>query len=604
MSSEPLPDNAEPTFRPSPQRLSVSDLLGRSLLRGFRGAGWINLVVILGVVAVFMGIIDVSRQWQAPLRDKVDIDLSLWALPKYTLFSFTRGMIAYALSLLFTIGYAYWAAYDRRAERFLIQALDALQSLPVMTFLPGLVLACVSFFPHSNVGLEIACILMIFTGQVWNMTFSFYYTLKAIPQDYRDVGRLTGMTRKQFLFGVELPMGASGLVFNSMISMAGGWFFLMTTEAFTLGDHDFRLPGIGSYMSVAQGEGDIVAQIAGGLAMVFIIVVLDQLLWYPLVVLSQRFKMEETQSGPVERSWFLEWIMKSTLINGFLEFIQKPKIFRFDLSAAAVLPASVLPGRDDGKDGAPEWVGQGIYFLAVGALVVLAGCGVWQVILLLKAVPFGEWLKIFGVTTLTGLRVFATIILGTLWTVPVGIWIGKSQKWRGRLQPIIQIIASFPAPMLFVYLLTLVLFVHGTLEWGAIVLMLAGAQWYILFNIISGASVIPAELDEYSRMAGLSGWVKWTRFYLPAIFPSLVTGWVTAEGGAWNASIVSEYVEKSGHAYTATGVGAYINTAMTSEHFGNLAAASLVMIAGFVLIRRVLWKPLQRLSQDRFRILN
>src|SRR5581483_6452793 len=291
-----------PLFRLVPVRLA--DCIKGCMLSFSprKSALWIDALVLLALVALVFGAAEVTAQWRHPLRQTVDIDLSPAALPKYALFSLARGWIAYFFSLLFTLLVASWAFYDARARRFVLPALDVLQSIPVLGFLPGLVLALVSLFPRSNVGLELACVLMIFTGQVWNMVFSYYDSLRGTPADFRLLGRLYNFSWWHRFWKVELPFGAQGLLYNSMVSMAGGWFFLSVTEAFQLGSQDFRVPGIGSYMSVAIERGDVRAQIFGVAAMGVVIVVVDRLVWWPLVLWSRKFKLDDFGTGQREKS--------------------------------------------------------------------------------------------------------------------------------------------------------------------------------------------------------------------------------------------------------------------------------------------------------------
>ena len=579
----------------APARLSVSDIFGLSVFRGFRGSGWINLMVLLGIGAVFFWITDVAHQWEAPLRPVVDIQLDLAHLPQYTLFTLSRGLVAYLFSLLFTLVYAYWAAYDARAEKVLIPALDILQSIPVLSFLPGFELAMVGLFPHSNFGVELACVLAIFTGQVWNMTFSLYYSLKSVPEDYRAVSRLTGMSRWHFLRRVELPLAANGLVFNSMMSMAGGWFFLTVAESFTLRDKDFRVPGLGSYMSVAQEQHNVPAQLYAVVAMVLMIVFLDQFLWRPLVVWTQRFKMEDIQSGPVDRSWFLDLFLKSSLVHRLLHFLQQPRVLRRARRSA--------PPVADGAARKTGPVARVAYWVIIGGLLFTAAWGAYKILMLLHEVSLDSWETIVWRTFLTFLRVMATLFLATLWTVPVGVLIGSNARLQRLLQPVIQVTASFPAPMLYAIILAGIFAVGGSLQWGAVILMLMGTQWYILFNVISGAAAIPADLRACSDIFALQDRQRWLKFYLPAIFPSLVTGWITAAGGAWNASIVAEYIDTAKPPIVATGLGSLISEASSQANYPVLAAATLVMAGVVVGINRLVWKPLQRLAEDRYRLI-
>src|SRR5262250_522930 len=285
-----------------------------AMTRSTPAAWWVDGLIVAGLSALIAGIVALARRWTAPMMPAVDIDLSLWVLPKYTLLSLSRGVAAYVLSLAFTLIYGSVAAHHRTAERVMIPVLDILQGIPVLGFLPGLVLGMVALFPHSNVGLELACVLMIFTGQVWNMTFSFYGSLHAIPAELRDAARVYRFDWWKRFRTLEVPSAMIGLVWNSMMSMAGGWFFLTVNEAFTLGDHDFRLPGVGSYMSVAIDHWDITAMLAATVAMVVMIVGVDQLVWRPALAWAQKFKLEESEASEMATSWVLDFLRRSRAI--------------------------------------------------------------------------------------------------------------------------------------------------------------------------------------------------------------------------------------------------------------------------------------------------
>ena len=561
------------------------------------GSVWSDAAVLVTAAAVVFGGAEVAAQWHQPLRTAVEIDLSPWALPKYALFSLARGWIAYFFSLLFTLLIASWAYYDERARRYVLPALDVLQSVPVLGFLPGLVLALVGLFPHSNTGLELACVLMIFTGQVWNMTFSYYDSLRGVPADFRVLGRLYAFKWYHRFFKIELPSGAQGLLYNSMVSMAGGWFFLSITEAFKLGDQDFRVPGIGSYMSVATKQGDLRAQILGVVTMGVVIVAVDRLVWWPLVLWSRKFKLDDF-GATSETSAVQRWLDRSRAAQAFSQFFQRqfvrlmPPPAPLLATAAAAAPAQ------------PRRAGRVFYHVILALLAAGAAWGVVRFAVLLAHVTMTDWLEILRDTGWSFLRVLTAVTLGTLWTVPVGVWIGLNPKLSSRLQPFVQFAASFPAPMLYPWILFLVLGMGGSLEWGAVPLIMLGTQWYILFNVAGAAAAVPADIVSCAALLRLSRWRWWRQFILPAIFPGLVTGWITAAGGAWNATIVSEFVEVGGKIQEATGLGAYISRATDAGHFPQLAAAVLTMAVVVVGINRALWKPLQTLANDRCRFGN
>jgi NitT/TauT family transport system permease protein len=551
---------------------------------------WVDAILLLGVAALVAGVIGLARRWEAPLRPTVNINLSPWALPKYTTLSLARGAVAYLLSLGFTLVYGTVAAHSRRAERVMIPLIDILQGIPVLGFLPGLVLGLVALFPHSNVGLELASVLMIFTGQVWNMTFSFYGSLRGIPEDFRDVARINGFGWWTTFRLLELPAATIGLIWNSMMSMAGGWFFLTVTEAFTLGDRDFRLPGIGAYMAVAIDRGDRRAMACAVVAMVVMIVLVDQLVWRPAMVWAQKFKVEETASE-APRSRLLDFLRRSRLLTWLGR--------RSERDAVPVRGGAAV-ARDADAAARRALIASGIGWLVAIACLLLAVWGGVHLVLMVAEVEAGEWLRLAGALALTSLRTAACLLLAALWAVPAGVWIGLSPRRTRALQPLVQVAAAFPAPMLYP-IVTMALLAAGVpFAWGCVALMLLGAQWYVLFNVLAGASALPQDLREAADTYGLGGWSRWRTLYLPAIFPHLVTGLVTAAGGAWNASIVAEYVRFGGRTLVAPGLGSLITRASEAANFPLLAAGVLTMSFALVTLNRTVWRRLYRLADERF----
>ncbi len=555
-----------------------------------RRGSWVDVLVVLFVGFLLYGLVSVAAEWRAPLKSVVEIDLGIAALPRYTFFSLCRGLAAFALSFFFTLVYGYVAARVKHADKVMLPLLDILQSIPVLGFMPGVVLALAALFPTSNVGLELAAVVMIFTGQVWNMTFSFYHSLRAVPPDLLDAGRIYrfGWWRRFRL--IELPYATVGLVWNGMMSMAGGWFFLTVNEAFRLGDRDFRLPGVGAYMSVAIDRGDGRAMIAAMVAMTAMIVVVDQFLWRPLVAWSERYKYEDVGATTVARSWVLSLLRRSRLYA----WIGQLRATRRDARPAKTREA----GPPDAADiqTVATFVGFGIALAAgvgsIWASLKLAG--------LLAHLTGSAWVAIARATGLTLVRTTAAVALGTLWTVPAGIYIGMNPRASRILQPIVQIAASFPAPMLFPLVLLLLDKLHVPLGVGSVALMMLGTQWYILFNVIAGAMSIPHDLVEAADVYRFDPWQKWRRLLLPGVFPHLVTGWVTAAGGAWNASIVSEYVHAAGAVHTTDGLGSLISRAADAGDIPLLAAGVLTMAAVVVLINRTFWKRLYRLAERQY----
>ena len=566
------------------------------------GVAWRSLAsdaLLLAAALGFMAsLIPVIREWQGGLRTAVTIDLSPWALPGYAILSFWRGFLAYLLSLLFALGYGYWAAKHRPSGRILIPLLDILQSIPVLGFLPGLVIGLISLFPNSNLGLELSAIVMIFTGQVWNMVFSFHASLTSLPTEQAEAAAVFRFTWFQRLRWVELPAATPGLVWNSMMSMAGGWFFLMVSESFRLGDRDFRLPGLGSYMSQALDAGDWPAIIWGILTMIMLIVVLDQLLWRPAVVWSERFQVDETARSEVGRSWTLDLLGNSRLL-GWIG----------SRSARLASPPPWHPGAVAAPVLKPIWAIP-LAWTGLAAVLLCSVIGSWFLIDLLIEVPLAtpahsrvsSWTAILHGTELTSMRVVGTLLLGTLWALPAGLAIGGSPRWSRLLQPVVQIAASFPAPMLFPLCLLVFAALGLPLGIGAMLLMLLGAQWYILFNVIAGAQAIPGEMRDVAVTFRLGWWLRFTRLELPAVFPSLVTGWVTAAGGAWNASIVAEFITWRRQVYSVDGLGSIISRSAEEADYPALVAAIVTMAVVVVVINRLVWRPLRRLANERFTI--
>jgi len=556
-----------------------------------RRVGWVDFAIAGLLAGLIYALVTVAHEWGSPLQQAPVIHLEASYLPGYALLSLSRGVMAYGISFLFTLLYGYAMARVAGAERVLLPALDILQSVPVLGFLPGFVLGLVHLFPHRNIGLEMASVLMIFTGQVWNMTFSFYASLKSVPPDLVAVARLARMSWWTRFFRLDLSFAATGLLWNSMMSMAGGWFFLMVSEAFVLGDRDFRLPGLGSYMSLAIERGDAKAQWMGVLTMLGMITLVDQLVWRPLVAWSHKFS-DEPSTG-VTHSWLWEWIRSSRIWQATAKIVLS--VLARLRPSAANKKASVHSPTEEVRS-IPRWR-KPLVITLVGTGITL---GVVKYISLLATLSVHDWLNLLGSTGMTFSRVLAAVALASLWTIPVGVMIGRHPVWSRIMQPVIQMAASFPAPMIFPVVVGGLLAVGTGLGTSSIVLLLLGTQWYILFNVIAGCAAIPHELWEVSRLSRFSWRHRWVRLILPAIFPSVLTGWITATGGAWNASIVAEYMKYRGNTLSTMGLGAVISQATERGDFHLLAAAVGMMAFTVVVFNRLVWRPLSRLAQTRF----
>ncbi len=559
------------------------------------------LCLLGGVIAT---VVAFAREFQAPFAQAVQIDLRPAALPRYTLYSLSRGVTALVISYLFALAFGWTAAKSRAAERLLLPLLDILQSIPVLGFLPGLVLGLMSLFPTRNVGLELAAILMIFTAQAWNLALSFYNSLKALPQPLRDACKVAGWPPGRTFRELEVPAAAQGLVWNGMLSMAGGWFFLMVNEAFRLGDHDYRLPGIGSFMSVALDQGNVQAMALAIAAMVIMIVCVDQLLWRPLVVWVEKFRLDESSAGEAEpSSWVLDFLRRARLPRRAA--LLQLRAYRRARRAArplerpfrAVGPVILRGPRLALEHPLARKIGA---VLAIAAFAAAAALGMWRLWLLLAQLGWREWSELLSSAALTFVRVMGSVIVATAWTLPAGVWIGRSPRIARALQPVIQVVASFPAPMLFPLVILLFERIGIGLGIGAVALMVLAGQWYILFNVISAVAAIPVQLKDATAAFRLPRLARWRVLYLPAAAPALVMGWVTAAGGAWNGSIVAEYIQAGGGLRITKGLGSLISDATAHANFPLLAGGIALMSLLVVGWNRLVWRSLMEWARTRF----
>jgi NitT/TauT family transport system permease protein len=552
-----------------------------------------DLLMFGAGIALFYGLLVVGRTWLGPFTPEVEISRSPLALPAYAGYSLLRITIAYVLSLAFTLVYGYIAAYNPRAERFMIPLLDVLQSIPVLSFLPGVMLAMVALFPGRQLGVEAGAILLIFTGQVWNMAFSFYASLKSIPSEMREAAKIYRFSWWQRFIQMELPYAAIGLVWNSMMSVAGGWFFLMACEMFVLGARDFRLPGLGSYLQTAASAGDTPSILWGVTTMIAVIVLLDQFVWRPVIAWAEKFKVEQVESTDAPQSWVLDLIRHSRSLARIRKSSVTPLSERLmSYFARARSTEEAVP--------ASPWK---IWLARLMAVALLGGMGygLVRVGIILSGLQRAE-LREAGIGLVaTFVRVNLALLIGALWTIPAGVAIGFNPRLARIAQPLAQIAASVPATALFPVVLLLLIRIGGGLGVGSIVLLLLGTQWYILFNVIAGAIAIPTDLKECCSVFRLEGLQRWKKLILPGIFPYLVTGMVTASGGAWNASIVAEYFHFKGHIYTTAGLGATISQATDQGNFDLLLAATMMMAATVVTINRLVWRRLYALAETRYR---
>ena len=554
---------------------------------------WSDAFVLLTITALLY--LGVHFGFHAPEVVKgPGIVLHPSALPYYALRSVIRMAAAYMLSLMFTLVYGYVAARSRRAEQILLPTLDVLQSVPILSFLP-VVLLGLSAILQEQLAAELASIVLIFTSQVWNMTFSWYQSLTTLPGDLREAAAILRLNWWLRMRKLELPFGAIGLIWNSMMSWAGGWFFLMAAEIFTVGERDYRLPGLGAYLREASHQGNIVAILWGLGTLVLVIVLLDQLVWRPLVAWSEKFKLEMVEQETHASSWFYDILRSSRLserVSAFWERIGE----RVDAWTLRVWPFRPERASEQAQRQDVAWR---LFFVAI---LLLVAYGTLRALHLLIQVQLSQWLAILQGVFMTALRVAVALAIAFGWTVPLGVYIGMNARLAAWLQPLVQIAASIPATALFPVFVLMLLNLPAGLNMAAVLLMLTGTQWYLLFNVIAGTMSIPQELRFTVTLLGMNRWQKWRVLILPALFPYLITGAITASGGAWNASIVAEYVEFGGRTLRVNGLGELIAASTAEGDFPMLLASTLTMIVTVVLVNRLLWRRLYRIAASRYRM--
>ncbi len=552
---------------------------------------WRDGVALLAVAVFLYAGLRLALRLPAAIAGP-EISTSPAALPWYALCSLSRMAAAYSLSLIFTLVYGRFAARSRSTEKVLLPLLDVLQSVPILSFLPVVLLGLSALLPQK-LAAELASVVLIFTSQAWNMTFSWYQSLSTIPKELREasaVFRFSGWLRFRTL---ELPFATIGLIWNSIMSWAGGWFFLMAAEIFRVGDRDFRLPGLGSYLQQAANDGNFVAIGWGVATLVAIIVGLDQLIWRPLLAWAHRFKLDAVADEEPPTSWCYDLLRTSRLAEQLRRGLWLPASEKLDqlLSRLTTTPATPPTASETGRL-------RQLLLWTLPALIL--GYGTIRAGHMLAAVPAGAWLRIGAGIGATALRVCCALTIAVLWTVPLGVAVGTNARLARWLQPLVQIAASVPATALFPVFLLLVIGIPGGLNLAAVTLMLLGTQWYLLFNVIAGAMAIPQDLQKTAALLQLSRWQRWRTLILPALFPYIITGAITAGGGAWNASIVAEHVEFGGQTLDVTGIGALIAQATAAGDYPLLLAATLSMVLVVVGINRFVWRRLFRIAEERY----
>jgi NitT/TauT family transport system permease protein len=549
------------------------------------------VLIAAGAVLIVHGADQMGRT--LPQLQAAPIVLDLARLPGYALLTTLRMFAAIIASLIFTFVVATLAAKSKKAELIIVPALDILQSVPVLGFLTFTLTFFMGLFPGREWGVELASIFLVFTAQAWNMAFSFYQSLRTLPEDLDEVSRQFGLSPWQRFRRLELPFAIPSLVWNTMMSMSGGWFFVVASEAITVGKTTIMLPGIGSWLAVAIERQDLRAIGWAVSAMGVVIVLYDQLLFRPIVAWADKFRFEQTASQEEPSSWFYTLLQRTRL----LARLSAPVATAF--RAAPPLPAVRLPR---GRPLDPR-LGQVIdiaWIALVAAAVGFAVFTVWRYVS--AAISLAEAERAFGLGLLTLFRVLVLIVLASMVWVPIGVWIGLRPAWAERVQPVAQFLAAFPANVLFPFAVMLIVAWRLSPEVWLSPLMILGTQWYILFNVIAGATALPNDLKEVANIFHVRSWQWWRDVVLPGIFPYYITGALTASGGSWNASIVAEVVSWGKTTVRATGLGAYIADATARGDYPRVALGISVMSFFVILLNRSLWRPLYGFANRRLRI--
>ncbi|GAA0832462.1 ABC transporter permease [Cupriavidus pauculus] len=552
------------------------------------------LPIILAAIVI---VAYAARQMDVPYQpgEMLDVHLDIAWLPYYLMRTSIRMLAALVASLVFSFAFAAIASRNRTAEKVMVPALDILQSIPVLGFLSITVTGFIALFPGSLAGVECAAIFAIFTSQAWNMAFSLYQSFRTIPGDLLEAAAMFRLSPWQRFWRLEVPYAMPGLLWNMMMSVSGGWFFVVASEAISVSGHDIRLPGIGSYIALAIQQQDLAAIGWAIVAMLVGIVVYDQFLFRPLVAWADRFRFETLAQDAVPQSWLLDLLRRSAWVHALLKWTAAlgGRTLAWSARHRGMVALPAAPAR---------WSAS-LDRVRDAIIVLVALAALYRVFHFIHSeVGWAEAAHVLWLGTLTMVRVIVLIALAALVWVPIGIRIGLNPAVARIAQPIAQFMAAFPANLMFpLAVMAIVKFGLNPEIWLS-PLMIFGTQWYILFNVVAGASGIPTELRLAARNFGLKGWLLWRRFLIPAVFPSLLTGLVTAAGGSWNASIVSEYVTWGDRTLVATGLGSYIAEMTARGDFPRIALGIGVMALFVVGFNRLLWNRLYDLAQSRTRL--
>ncbi|MGY3237343.1 NitT/TauT family transport system permease protein [Bradyrhizobium sp. USDA 4472] len=572
------------------------DIRTAALGRALRPNIW-DVVALILVIGAMVLIVYGGEQTTAPLSEleRTPVSLDPANLPLYALRTVLRMLLAIVCSTVFTFIYAAIAAKSRRAEMVMIPVLDILQSVPILGFLTFTVVFFMNLFPSQVLGAELASVFAIFTSQAWNMTFSMYQSMRNVPKDLEEATQSFHLSGWQRFWRLDVPFAMPGLIWNAMMSMSGGWFFVVASEAITVGNTTVTLPGVGSYVALAIQQRDLPAIFYAILAMLLVIIAYDQLLFRPIIAWADKFRFEQTASGEPPTSWMLDLFRRTRALRAVTLPFSAINRFVSNLRISLPRPAGSTKSKSQ-----PSRLIDGLWLA-----VILAGTAyaAWLTYRYLSAsLGLGDVLVVIRDGLITLLRVVVLISLATLIWVPIGVWIGLRPKLAERIQPLAQFLAAFPANLAFpVFVVAIVSFKLNPNVWLS-PLMILGTQWYILFNVIAGASAFPSDLREAASSLHLGGWRWWLKVILPGIFPYYVTGAITASGGSWNASIVAEVASWGDTHLNASGLGAYIASATEAGDFPRVVLGIAAMCILVTLFNRLVWRPLYAFGERRLRL--
>jgi NitT/TauT family transport system permease protein len=577
--------------------MALQDIRPAAVAQALRPNIWDTVALIL-VTGAMVLIVYGGEQTTAPLSalDVAPVSLDPSNLPLYALRTTMRMLLAIVCSIIFTFIYAALAAKSRRAEMVLIPLLDILQSVPILGFLTFTVVFFMNLFPGRVFGAELACVFAIFTSQAWNMTFSMYQSMRNVPKDLEEASQSFHLSGWQRFWRLDVPFAMPGLIWNTMMSMSGGWFFVVASEAITVGNTTVTLPGIGSYVALGIEKQNLPAIGYAILTMLLVIIAYDQLLFRPVVAWADKFRFEQTASATAPSSWMLDLFRRTRALRALsLPFAALNKIIS-NLQIAMPAPWKIASGGH-------RQPSRLIDALWLGIIVASTGYAAWRIYQYLSAtLNLSDVFSAFGYGLITLARVVVLIALATLIWVPIGVWIGLRPKLAERVQPLAQFLAAFPANLAFPVFVVMIVRYHLSANIWLSPLMILGTQWYILFNVIAGASAFPSDLREAASSLHLKGWRWWVKVVLPGIFPYYITGAITASGGSWNASIVAEVASWGNTHLSATGLGAYIANATENGDFPRVVLGIAIMCILVTLFNRLLWRPLYAFGERRLRL--